>query len=187
MNSARPRIERRGYSEHDRADDQRQRDRPALAHRQRLALRLCQLLTGGLADLLPRCPRRSFSASCSRPWMNSQRGLSGTLRRTNSTARPMIAPSTNDSRQPTFDGKDRGVEQHHRQQRAADATEPVAAVDRHIDAAALAGRDQLVDRGVDRAVLSADAHAGDETGREEPARGERQTPSARCRSSRSRA
>ena len=49
--------------------------------------------------------RTIFSASSSRPWMNSQRGLSGTLRRTNSTARPMIAPSTNDSRQPRSRGK----------------------------------------------------------------------------------
>jgi hypothetical protein len=37
--------------------------------------------------------------------MNSQRGLSGTLRRTISTARPMIAPSTNDNRQPRSVGK----------------------------------------------------------------------------------
>ena len=45
------------------------------------------------------------SASSSRPWMKSQRGLSGTLRRTSSTPSPMIAPSTKESRQPRSVGK----------------------------------------------------------------------------------
>ncbi len=40
------------------------------------------------------------SASSSRPWMNSQRGLSGTLRRTSSTPRASTAPSANAARQP---------------------------------------------------------------------------------------
>ena len=34
--------------------------------------------------------------------MNSQRGLSGTLRRTKSTPSPRIAPSRNEIRQPTL-------------------------------------------------------------------------------------
>ena len=45
-----------------------------------------------------------------------------------------------------------------RQQRA----EPVGPVDHDVDAAAVLGRDQLVDGRVDRRVLAADAHPGDE-------------------------
>ncbi len=41
------------------------------------------------------------SASSSRPWMNSHRGLSGTLRRTIRTPSPSTAPSPKHSRQPT--------------------------------------------------------------------------------------
>jgi hypothetical protein len=48
------------------------------------------------------------------------------------------------------DREDRRVQHHDRQQRAADATEPVAAVDRDVDPPALFGGDQLVDRRVDR-------------------------------------
>ncbi len=40
------------------------------------------------------------SASSSRPWMNSQRGLSGTLRRTTMIVRPSTAPQPKASRQP---------------------------------------------------------------------------------------
>ena len=59
---------------------------------------------GLLADL-PLDPLHDPLGLRSRPWMNSQRGLSGTLRRTSSTAKPITAPSTNDSRQPRFTGK----------------------------------------------------------------------------------
>ena len=45
------------------------------------------------------------SASSSRPCTNSQRGLSGTLRLTSRTASPITAPSTKDSRQPRSAGK----------------------------------------------------------------------------------
>ena len=45
------------------------------------------------------------SASSSRPWMISQRGDSGTWRRTSRTARPSTTPRANDSRQPTLPGK----------------------------------------------------------------------------------
>ena len=38
--------------------------------------------------------------SSSRPWMKSQRGLSGTYRRTSSTPTPRMAPNPNASRQP---------------------------------------------------------------------------------------
>ena len=40
------------------------------------------------------------SASSSRPWMNSQRGLSGTLRRTSRIPTPRVAPMMKASRQP---------------------------------------------------------------------------------------
>ncbi len=45
------------------------------------------------------------SASSSRPWMNNQRGLSGTLRRTSITATPSTAPTTNATRHPMCVGK----------------------------------------------------------------------------------
>ena len=44
--------------------------------------------------------RTMLSASSSRPWMNSQRGLSGTLRRTIRMPTARIAPRPNASRQP---------------------------------------------------------------------------------------
>ena len=43
-----------------------------------------------------------FSASSSRPWMKSQRGLSGTCRRTIRMPTARIAPSPKASRQPHF-------------------------------------------------------------------------------------
>jgi hypothetical protein len=66
-----------------------------------------------------------------------------------------------------------GVEQEHRGDRADRGADPVAAVDREIDAPAVAGRDQLVDGGVDRGVLAADAGAGQEAAEEE-------VPGLRC-------
>ena len=51
------------------------------------------------------------------------------------------------------------IEQPRRGQRAERGADPEAAVDREVDAAAHARRDQLVDRRVDRRVLAADARA----------------------------
>jgi hypothetical protein len=45
------------------------------------------------------------SASSSRPWMNSQRGLSGTWRRTSRMPRPSTAPIPKAIRQPTSGAK----------------------------------------------------------------------------------
>ena len=50
-------------------------------------------------------PSTSFSASSTRPWMNIQRGLSGTWRRTSRIPTPSTAPSPNASRQPTSAAK----------------------------------------------------------------------------------
>jgi hypothetical protein len=58
--------------------------------------------------------------------------------------------------------------------RARRRPEPVGAVDDQIDTAAHAGGDQLVDGGVDRGVLAADAGAGEEAGDEEVERGGRE-------------
>jgi hypothetical protein len=63
--------------------------------------------------------------------------------------------------------EDRGVEQRHREQRADRGADPVGAVDHQVDAAAHPGRDQLVDRRVDRRVLAADPHPGEEAASEE--------------------
>jgi hypothetical protein len=59
------------------------------------------------------------------------------------------------------------VQQEQRAQRADDDAAPVSAVDRDVHPPAVAGRDQLVDRGVDGRVLPADTHARDEPGREQ--------------------
>ena len=59
-------------------------------------------------------------------------------------------------------GEDVLVEQHDRQGRARGRAEPERAIDDQVDGAAHAGRDQLVDGGVDRRVLAADAGAGEE-------------------------
>ncbi|CAL2065305.1 protein of unknown function [Streptomyces murinus] len=61
-----------------------------------------------------------------------------------------------------------GVQRHDGQQRTAHRAQPEAAVDDQVDTAAVVGRDQLVDRGVDRRVLAADAEAGQEAEEEEP-------------------
>ena len=107
------------------------------------------------------------SASSSRPWRNSQRGLSGTWRRTTGCrgrgsrrrrtpaasrrrAAKIAVSSSSSAARPPIAGAD-----------------PEAAVDREVDAAAVARRDQLVDRRVDRGVLAADAHAGQEPEDEE--------------------
>ena len=96
--------------------------------------------------------------------MVSQRGLSGTLRRTNMMARPVAAPSPKASRQPRSIEKRLVVEQHEGQRGADRGAEPVGAVDREVDPAARPRGDELVDGRVDRRVLAADAQAG-ESGR----------------------
>ena len=72
------------------------------------------------------------------------------------------APSANVSRQPTFGVEQVGIQQDRRDGGAERGAEPVAAVDREVDPAAHARRDQLVDRRVDGGVLAADAEAGEE-------------------------
>jgi hypothetical protein len=68
---------------------------------------------------------------------------------------------------PEVGREDRRVEQDQRADRAARRAEPVRAVDDEVDAPPHARRDELVDRGVDRRVLAADARAGEESGDEE--------------------
>ena len=75
---------------------------------------------------------------------------------------------------PDVDGEDARVERKHREQRAGGRPAPVGAVDRDVDATTLPGRDELVDRGVDRAVLAADPEAGEEAAHVEPQRRERE-------------
>ncbi len=60
------------------------------------------------SSTVPSMLRTISSASSSRPWMNSQRGLSGTLRRTSSTARPRSAPRPKATRQPMSFGSTLG-------------------------------------------------------------------------------
>ena len=63
---------------------------------------------------------------------------------------------------PDVGGEDVLVEQHDRERGARRGAEPERAVDQQVDGAADPRRDQLVDGGVDRRVLAADAGAGEE-------------------------
>ena len=115
-----------------------------------------------------------FSPSSSRPWMKSQRGLSGTCRRTRRMPTARMAPRPNASRQPqagsTMVGSSSGIVSSE----PSGGPDPEGAVDRDVDPAAVLRRDQLVDRGVDGGVLAADAHAGEEAGAEVPQRRHRE-------------
>jgi hypothetical protein len=64
-------------------------------------------------------------------------------------------------------GEDRLVEQQQGEQATGGRPHPVAAVDGDVDLATVAGGDQLVDRRVDRGVLTADARPGEESAEEE--------------------
>ena len=150
-----------------RAGDLAEAGRAALLDLDRV-LGLLERRAGPCSSTSSSMPETSRSASSLRPWIISQRGLSGTLRRTS-----MIATASDraeEEREPPADvgGEERLVEQHARERRAERGAEPVGAVDREVDPAARARRDQLVDRRVDRRVLAADAEAGEEA--EDPER-----------------
>src|SRR5437868_6558002 len=55
------------------------------------------------------------------------------------------------------------IEKHNRGRRTHRSADPVGTVDHEIDATTHAGRDQLVDRGIDRCVFAADARASEHT------------------------
>ena len=71
---------------------------------------------------------------------------------------------SHEERQPPADVHGEGVEEDERGERAEDRPGPVGAVDPDVDAAPVLRRHHLVDRRVDRRVLSTDAHAGDQAG-----------------------
>ena len=73
---------------------------------------------------------------------------------------PSTGPMRKARRQPTREAHD--VEEDQAAEGAEDRACPVGAVDHDVDAAPVARRDELVDRGVDRRVLAADTHARDE-------------------------
>ena len=62
----------------------------------------------------------------------------------------------------------RGIQQRQGEQRTAGGAQPEGAVDHHVDPTAVVLGDQLVDRGVDRRVLTADARPGEEPADEVP-------------------
>ena len=99
--------------------------------------------------------------------MNSQRGLSGTWRRTSRMPTPRIAPEAKASRQPRSDWKIEVSRRNSEASAAETGADPEAAVDGEVHLAAVARGDQLVDGRVDRGVLPADAHAGQEAAEEE--------------------
>ena len=78
-------------------------------------------------------------------------------------------------RQPPSDvlREQRSVEERQRGEPADRRSDPVAAVDREVDAATVPGGDQLIDCRVDRRVLAADPHAGQEPEQEEVPRRKR--------------
>ena len=73
-----------------------------------------------------------------------------------------------------------GVEQVEVGEGAEEGAEPVRAVDGDVDAAAVVRRDELVDGRVDRGVLAADAHAGDEPAHPEEPHVRREAGQARA-------
>jgi len=76
-------------------------------------------------------------------------------------------------RQPPSDvlREQRSVEERQRGEPADRRSDPVAAVDREVDAATVPGGDQLIDCRVDRRVLAADPDAGQEPEQKEVSRG----------------
>ncbi len=172
MNRHRPRTVRLRVGLDDRCDDRAQRDRPALVHRHRLALglgqRLARLLFDLIFDALDDLLGILLAAVDEQPaWAlrhvaaHEQHGQAD-----HGAEHERQAPAE-------VRREDVRVQRQHRQQRATDAAEPVAAVDRDVHAPAVVLRDQLVDRRVDRGVLAADPHPRDEAHDEEPAREER--------------
>src|SRR5580704_288262 len=67
---------------------------------------------------------------------------------------------------------DSGIQDHERRRRSHRSSQPETAIDDQIDTAAQTRRDQLIDRGVDGGILTADSGSRDETkdgeGREIP-------------------
>ena len=108
-------------------------------------------------------PLTIASASAARPWVMSQRGLSGIHSRIRRIASPSAAPMKKAIRQPVSGSEMHRIEQDHRAGGANRRADPEAAVDDEVGPAAHARRDQLLDRRVDRRVLAADAGAGEET------------------------
>ena len=114
--------------------------------------------------------RTIASASSARPWMSSQRGLSGKRRRMKRIEKPSTAPRPNAKRQPSAMADDVRIEQQRRRQRAQRGADPVGAVERDVGEAAHARRQELVDGRVHGRALAADAEAGERA--EEGERGE---------------
>ena len=97
-----------------------------------------------------------------RPWVISQRGLSGMCRRRKMMPMASTAPMPKAAAPAHVGRQQAGLQQDHRADRAGAGADPEAAVDDEVGAAAMASRDPFLDRRVDRRVLAADAGAGDE-------------------------
>ena len=129
-------------------------------------------------------PATTASPSASRPWIASQRGLSGIHMRMKKTTRPSSRAGQEGEPPAELRVDERRVEQRDRDQRAERRADPEAAVDHRSSAAAIAGGDQFLDRRVDRGVFAADAGAGEEAKQEERAAVPGERRSARSRSDR---
>src|ERR1700745_65791 len=81
--------------------------------------------------------RIASSASCSRPWVISHRGLSGRLRRTIRITKESAGPAR--KHPPPALVRPHRVQQQERRQRPKDRAEPVSAVDPDVGAPPVAG------------------------------------------------
>ena len=104
-------------------------------------------------------------ASALRAWpcVTSQRGLSGTWRRISRIPSPRTPPIAKLRRQPVSGPSRVRVEQEQRGTRAGGGAEPETPIHDQVDAAAIARRDELIDRRVDGRIFAADAEPGDGT------------------------
>ena len=112
-------------------------------------------------------PATTASASAARPWVISQRGLSGSHSRMKNTMPASSAPIRNAARQPCSGSITARSSSTIAAERAERRADPERAVDHEVGPAAHARRDQLLDGGIDRRVFAADARAGDEAEEQE--------------------
>ena len=112
-------------------------------------------------------PATTASASAARPWVISQRGLSGSHSRMKNTIERQQRADQERGAPAVLRIDHGGIEQHDGAERAERSADPERAVDDEIGPAAHARRDQFLDGRVDRRVFAADPRPGDEAENQE--------------------
>src|SRR3984957_18816107 len=102
-----------------------------------------------------------FSASSFWPCVTSHRGLSGTKRRSSRMPRPSAAPMPKPAPPADIWGEQALIEQERNSKRSCRCAEPETTVDDEVDTTAILRWNKLIDCGIDRRVLAADAEPGD--------------------------